>query len=103
MSPLSFVTTALGRFKDVKFTKHSPTFSPHLPPLELRGGGGNSTMLGDFSDRSLFFIPDIHLVQHILLNCHNKRGKMKTLCFNLVQNYVSVTLFLLFGYIIHIN
>lgn len=50
MSPLSFVTTALGRFKDVKFTKHSPTFSPHLPPLELRGGGGNSTMLGDFSD-----------------------------------------------------
>lgn len=50
MSPLSFVTTALGRFKDVQFTKHSPTFSPHLPPLELRGGGGNSTMLGDFSD-----------------------------------------------------
>lgn len=50
MSPLSFVTTALGRFKDVQFTKHFPTFSPHLPPLELRGGGGNSTMLGDFSD-----------------------------------------------------
>lgn len=24
--------------------------SPHLPSSELRGGGGNSTMLGDFSD-----------------------------------------------------
>lgn len=48
MSPLSFVTTALGRFKDAQFTKH------FLPPpflsLERRGGGGNSMMLGDFSD-----------------------------------------------------
>lgn len=29
MSPLSFVTTALGRFKDVQFTKH------FLTPLSL--------------------------------------------------------------------
>lgn len=36
VSPLSFVTTALGRFKDVQFTKH---FLPSPPPLELRGGG----------------------------------------------------------------
>lgn len=47
MSPLSFVTTALGRFKDVQFTKH---FLPPLLSLERRGGGGNSMMLGDFSD-----------------------------------------------------
>lgn len=31
VSPLSFVTTALGRFKDVQFTKHFPTFPP--PPF----------------------------------------------------------------------
>lgn len=31
VSPLSFVTTALGRFKDVQFTKHFLP-SPHFPP-----------------------------------------------------------------------
>lgn len=30
MSPLSFVTTALGRFKDVQFTKHFLTPPPPL-------------------------------------------------------------------------